>query len=65
VGWICGGDEAEEGMKRREAGVATAGGIAAFALEVIEELAEEGGLEVGELEAGGHTAQPLLRESEE
>jgi hypothetical protein len=65
VGWICEGDEAEEGMKRREAGIATAGGVTAFALEVFEELAEEGGVEVGEAEAGGRTAQPFGRESEE
>jgi hypothetical protein len=65
VGWICEGNEAEEGMNRREAGIATAGGVTALALEVIEELAEEGGVEVVEPKAGGRTAQPISRESEE
>jgi hypothetical protein len=65
VGWIGEGDEAEEGMKRREAGIATAGAVTALTLEVIEELAEEGGVEVGEPEAGGRTARPFGRESEE
>jgi hypothetical protein len=65
VSWIGEGDEAEEGMKRRETCVATARGVTALALEVIEELAEEGGVEVGEPEAGGRTAQPFGRESEE
>jgi hypothetical protein len=65
VGWIREGDVAEEGVKRRETRVAAAGGIAALALEVVEELAEESGVEIGQFEVGGGTAQPLGRESEE
>lgn len=40
-------DIAEEGVKRSEARVATAGGIFAFALKVVEEVAEESSVEVG------------------
>jgi hypothetical protein len=51
VGRIREGDVAEEGVERREAGVAAASGVAALTLEVVQELAEEGGVEVGEREA--------------
>jgi len=57
VGRIREGDVAEEGVERCEAGIAAARGIAALALEVLEELAEEGGVEIGEREAGGGTAE--------
>jgi hypothetical protein len=57
VGRTREGDIAEEGVERREAGVAAASGISALSLEVIEELAEECGVEIGEHEAGGSPAE--------
>jgi hypothetical protein len=65
VRWIREGDIPEESVERREAGVAAASGVAAFALKVVEELAKEGGVEVGELEAGGSAAEPFGGETQE
>ncbi len=59
------GDVAEEGMERRESGVTAAGGVATFALEVVEELAEEGSVEIGELEPGWSSAEACCREAQE
>jgi hypothetical protein len=57
VGWCRESDEAEEGVECRESGVAAAGGVATLALEVVEELAEESRVEIGELELGGGMAR--------
>jgi hypothetical protein len=46
MGWIRESDIAEESVERCKAGVAAASGVAALALEVVEELAEECGVEV-------------------
>jgi hypothetical protein len=65
VGRLRERDVAEEGVERRTAGIAAARGVAALALEGIEELAEEGGVEVGEREAGGGTAEARGGEAQE
>src|SRR6266498_3463323 len=58
------GDVSEEGMERRESCVAAASGIAAVLLEMVEELAEEGGVEIGDREAGGGATETLGREAQ-
>src|SRR6266478_7214367 len=56
---------AEEGVERREASVATASGVAALALEVVEELTEEGSVEIREHEVGRGTAEARGGEPQE
>jgi hypothetical protein len=49
----------------REASVATTRGVTALALEVVEELAEEGSVEIRDHEAGWSTDEALGSEAQE
>jgi hypothetical protein len=57
--------EAEEGVDGGEAGVAAADAVPALAFEMVEEGADECGVEVGQIQLGGRFAEPGLRGSEQ
>ena len=59
------GGEAEHGVQRGEAGVAGADGVAALGLEVVQEGADELGVEVLELQPGRRPAGLLCGEGQE
>jgi hypothetical protein len=50
---VAQGRVAEHGADGGEAGVAGAGGVAAFAFEVVEEVADQRGIQVGDVELSG------------
>jgi len=52
--------EAEEGVDGGEAGVAAADAVPALAFEMVEEGADECGVEVGQIQLGGRFAEPGL-----
>jgi len=58
VGMMQGG-EPEQGVDRGQAGVAGADAVAAFAFEVIEEAADQRGVEVGDVQRRGCAAGEL------
>jgi hypothetical protein len=59
------GHVSEECVDGSQAGVAAAGAVTAILLEVVEELSEESGVEVGEKKAGWGTVKSPLREVQE
>jgi hypothetical protein len=59
--WCVQGHVAEKGMDRGEADVATAGAIVAVLFEMIEEYAEERGVQIGQRKRRGRLAQMSLR----
>ena len=59
------GGEAEERVDRREAGVAGLDAAAAVVLQVLEERADQRGVEVLEVELRRRLAGPLLRKAEQ
>src|SRR6187551_2808668 len=65
VGGLGKRDITEESVHRCEAGVTTAGRVAAHTLEVIEKLSEEDRVEIRNDEAGRRTAEALTNEAQE
>jgi hypothetical protein len=56
---------AEQGANRRKPGVSRPRAVAALPLEMIEELADKLGIDVGEIELGWLPARPPLRECQQ
>lgn len=65
MGGLVERDISEEGVKRGEPGVATARGIPAITLEVIEKVAKKAGVEVRERELGRRPAEARGGEAQE
>jgi hypothetical protein len=59
------GGEAEQGVDRGQAGVAGPHAVAALALEVVQERADQPGVQVGDLQAGGRLAGALGGEAQQ
>jgi hypothetical protein len=57
--WRVQGHVAEKGVDRGEADVAAAGAIVAFLFEVIEEGAEERGIQIGQPQGRGRLVGPV------
>jgi hypothetical protein len=57
--------EAEEGVDGGEAGVAAADAVPALAFEMVEEGADERGVQVGQIQLRGRFAELGLREAEQ
>jgi hypothetical protein len=57
--------EAEQGADRCEPGVSRAGGVAALALEMVEELADELSVDVGKIQVGWLLPGVLLGECQQ
>ena len=55
----------EEGVNRGEAGVAGAGAVAPGALQMLQEVSDQGGVELLDREVGGGLAQSFAGEPEE
>jgi hypothetical protein len=65
VAWLVEGHIMEKRMKSRQSNISAAGGIATFFLQVIEERAEERGIQILDLQDRGRLFQTFLGKREE